>query len=161
MKIQIRPEEPADFPAIHTLVTRAFQSQTEPALVDRLREEDAAALSLVFFSPMTIENNLFGKHLFGLAPLAVKPELQKQGIGSKLVRKGLETGISWRWDAVFVLGSPTYYQRFGFKEAALSALFTEYDVPSPDFMVMPLYPHGLDGCSGLAAYHPLFAEIGV
>jgi putative acetyltransferase len=110
---------------------------------------------------MTVENNIFGKHLFGLAPLAVKPELQQQGIGSKLVRKGLETGISWRWDAVFVLGSPAYYQRFGFKEAGLSALFSEYDVPSPDFMVIRLSPRGLDGCSGIASYHPVFKELGM
>jgi putative acetyltransferase len=172
MRILIRPEEPEDIPAIHNIVTRAFTSQSEPALVDRLREEDAAALSVVaeinkevvghvLFSPMTIENNLFNKHCFGLAPLAVKPELQHQGIGSKLVRFGLERSLALRWDAVFVLGSAAYYHRFGFTEAGKSDLFTEYEVPSEDFMVLALNPRGLDGCSGLAIYHTVFKELGV
>jgi len=168
--VTIRPEEDSDIQAIHSIVLAAFQSPLEPLLVDKLRNADAATLSLVaveddkvvghiLFSPISVENNLFEKRFLGLAPLAVKPEYQKQGIGSKLVRKGLSLCLAKGWHAVFVLGSPEYYPRFGFEETQKYNLFTEYEVPPEDFMVVTLRPGALDGCAGLVSYHPIFKEI--
>lgn len=170
--VLIRPESERDIQSIHSVVLAAFQSPLEPMLVDRLRNENAALLSLVaeadgkvvghiLFSPMTIENNLLNKRFLGLAPLSVKPEYQKQGIGSKLVRKGLEMSLATGWNAVFVLGSPDYYPRFGFTEAQKFNLFTEYDVPSENFMILALRPGGLDGCGGLTSYHKIFKELAI
>ena len=172
MKIEVRPEVPGDIGAIRSVITRAFRSQNEPMLVDRLREAGAAALSLVavvdgkiaghiLFSPMTMDPDLFGVAIFGLAPLAVAPEYQKQGIGRKLVQRGLDIGIGWRWHAVFVLGASGYYRRFGFKKASQYALFTEYDVPEENFMVVFLRPNAIDSLHGVALYHPIFKETGV
>lgn len=168
--VTIRTEIDEDIRSIHSVVLAAFQSPLEPMLVDKLRNADAAALSLVavedekivghiLFSPITVENNLFSKRFLGLAPLAVKPEYQRQGIGSKLVRKGLEMCLSCGWNGVFVLGSPTYYSRFGFEETLKHNLFSEYEVSPEDFMVLALRPGGLDGCAGLVSYNPLFKEI--
>jgi len=172
VKLKIRPEEPRDVDFIRSVVLRAFRSQNEPLLVDRLREAGAAALSLVaeadgkvvghvLFSPMRLDPAAEGLSLYGLAPLAVAPEYQKQGIGSRLVRRALDLGLGQRWAAAFVLGSPGYYSRFGFENAGAHALFCEYDVPEEDFMVLPLWRHTLDYLHGVACYHPIFKEVGV
>jgi len=173
MKLVIRPENLEDKEAIHAVVQRAFQSLAEPLLVDRLRQENAAALSLVaeadrkivgyiLFSPMTLGPATFEQRVFGLAPLAVLPEYQKQGIGSKLVRRGLSMGISSGWKRVFVLGSPAYYSRFGFKKASDYNYFSEYEVPDETFMVVSLDSVEMAvGQAYLAQYHPLFKELSV
>jgi putative acetyltransferase len=175
MKINIRMEEPEDIQQIHAVEFRAFRSEGEPRLVDRLREEDIESLSLVaeaddkivghiLFSPMTLDpEEMNYKHrVFGLAPLAVLPDYQKMGIGSKLVQRGLSTGISLGWKLVFVLGSPEYYSRFGFKQASKYNFYSEYEVPEENFMVVSLEPGGLfTGPAYLAQYHPVFKETGV
>lgn len=175
MKLKVRYEEAADIPVVHNVVFRAFQSQEEPHLVDRLREEGAAALSLVaevdgkivghvLFSPMTLdpENPAYQDRVFGLAPLAVLPEYQKTGIGTSLVQRGLSLGITRRWKLVFVLGDPAYYSRFGFEQASRFNFFSEYDAPLEAFSVVSLDPAGLAaGPATLASYHPVFKEIGV
>jgi putative acetyltransferase len=170
MKINIRRETTEDIEAIHEVEFRAFRSEEEPLLVDRLREEDIDFLSLVaevdggiaghiLFSPMTLdpENLNYKNRVFGLAPLAVLPEYQKSGIGSRLVQHGLSTGISLGWKLVFVLGSPDYYSRFGFEQASKYNYFCEYEVPDENFMVVSLAPGGLSvGQAYLAQYHPIF-----
>ena len=175
MKLKVRYEEAGDIPAVRNVVFRAFRSQDEPRLVDRLREEGAAALSLVaevdgkiaghvLFSPMTLdpENPAYEGRVFGLAPLAVLPEYQKTGIGTSLVQRGLSLGITLRWKLVFVLGDPAYYSRFGFKQASSYNFFSEYDAPLDVFSVVSLDPTGLAvGPATLALYHPVFKEIGV
>lgn len=173
MKLTIRPENPEDKEAIHAVVQRAFQNLTEPLLVERLHQENAAALSLVaeidkkiigyiLFSPMTLDPVAFEQHIFALAPLAVLPEYQKQGTGSKLVRRGLSMGISSGWKRVFVLGSPTYYSQFGFKKASDYNYFCEYESPDENFMVVSLDSVEMPiGQAYLAQYHPLFKELSV
>ncbi len=73
----------------------------------------------LMLSPITI-NGMEGPWL-GLAPVAVHPDWQGQGIGSDLVREGLDTALEMDWKAVVVLGDPTYYSRFGFAPPASSA----------------------------------------
>lgn len=170
--VEIRLEENVDRPFIHSVVLTAFRNSAEPALVDALRAANAATLSLVaveegkivghvLFSPVSSEFDLFGKHFLGLAPLAVAPNYQKLGIGSKLVRRGLEMALADGWDAVFVLGSPAYYARFGFTRVDDWNLTCEYPVPPQEFLAVTLKTHGLDGCGGLVSYHPIFKEMGV
>lgn len=170
--LQIRPEEQADSPLIHRLVVSAFGNDAEADLVDALRAAGAATLSLVavqdgqlvghvLFSPVSSEFDLFGKHLLGLAPLAVSPERQKQGIGGQLIRRGLEIALVSGWDAIFVLGSPAYYARFGFSGVTEWNLTCSYSAQAQEFMAVTLKPHGLDGCGGVVSYHPLFQQFGV
>lgn len=76
----------------------------------------------------------------GLAPMAVAPERQRQGIGSALVRAGLDRCKEPGFGAIVVLGHPEYYPRFGFSIAKRFDIGCEYEVPDEVFMVMELQP---------------------
>ena len=127
--MKIRTETPQDINAIEQITIAAFDGkwysdQTEYLVIKRLREAGAMSLSLVAetdgkvighvaFSVVTIN----GKNVdwFGLGPVAVSPELQKQGIGSKLIREGLLLIKEKGAKGCVLEGDPGYYQRFGFR----------------------------------------------
>jgi putative acetyltransferase len=96
----------------------------------------------------------------GLAPMAVLPARQRQGIGSALVRDGLGRCRELGYEAVVVLGHPGYYPRFGFVPASRFGIGCEYDVPAEVFMALELVPGALRGKPGTIRYHPAFAELG-
>lgn len=77
-------------------------------------------------------------NIYGLAPMCVAPEYQNQGIGTKLVEKVIQEAKKNNIDAIFVLGHPSYYPRFGFKPTSLYKIKCEYDVPADVFMVLDL-----------------------
>ncbi len=125
----IRAEQPTDIVAIHQVVEAAFGQPAEAELVDRLRANGKAVLSLVaenygvivgqiLFSEVTVEVNPPAIKLIGLAPLAVAPAQQRSGIGSLLSRAGLEGCRALGYQAAVVLGHPEYYPRFGFVPAS-------------------------------------------
>jgi putative acetyltransferase len=95
----------------------------------------------------------------GLAPLAVLPECQRQGIGAQLVWHGLDECRRLEQDFVVVLGHPEYYRRFGFVPAASKNLRCEYPVPPEAFMVLKLRSGALENCDGLVKYGPEFREL--
>jgi putative acetyltransferase len=124
----IRPERPDEVAAVHRVNAEAFGQPNEADLVDALRANGKAVLSLVaeldgqvvghvLFSPMSVEP-AGACRAVGLAPLAVLPERQRQGIGSALVRDGIERCRNLGFDIVLLLGEPEYYSRFGFINAA-------------------------------------------
>lgn len=164
----IRREIASDVAQIHDVNERAFESAGEADLVDALREQAAPFLSIVAeddgaivghiaFSPVTIEHADGSTiAIIGLAPMSVAPERQNEGIGSQLVRFGLDECRRAGFAAVVVLGHPEYYPRFGFRPASTAGLRSEYDVPDPVFMVLALSP-GVD-LSGIARYHAAFAR---
>ena len=166
MAVKLRYETAADIAQIHEVNERAFGQPGEAGLVDALREQatpflsivaddDGAIVGHICFTPVTIAD---GNHLvMGLAPMAVVPERQNQGIGSQLVRFGLDECRRVGAVAVVVLGHPEYYPRFGFRPASSAGLRSEYDVPDPVFMVLALTP-GVD-LRGIARYHEAFADI--
>lgn len=165
----IRPETPDDVAAVRRINELAFGQPDEAALVDRLRATDQPQISLVaveneqilghiFFSPVSIEPSISGFSAMGLAPMAVLPERQNQGIGSMLVRDGLEVCRQLGVDAVVVVGHPKYYPRFGFVQASQKGLACEYPVPDDVFMVIEMKPDALTGLQGLIKYCPEFNE---
>jgi putative acetyltransferase len=167
--IVIRAETTKDQAAIRRVNELAFARRNEADLVDALREKAAPIVSLVaaldekvvghiFFSPVTIESETAAFTAMGLAPMAVLPEYQNQGIGSHLVREGLKECERHGHEIVVVLGHPAYYPRFGFKAASLKGLRSEYDVPDEVFMVTELKPDALAGRKGLVKYHPEFGK---
>jgi putative acetyltransferase len=168
--IDIRSECDADHAAIRAVVTKAFSSGVEARLVDLLRQRKKAPISLVanlgdrivghaLFSPITIESAPEAFRGLGLAPVAVLPDFQRRGIGSRLIREGLERCREGGYDAVVVLGHPAYYPRFGFRTAGHFGLGNEYNAADA-FMVLGLKAGITDQIRGLVRYAPEFQELG-
>ncbi len=95
----------------------------------------------------------------GLAPMAVIPSCQRNGIGSALVRAGLDQCRQLGYGAVVVLGHPEYYPRFGFTPAGQFGLRSEYDVPEEVFVALELDAGFLSGASGTVKYDPAFSSL--
>jgi putative acetyltransferase len=168
--ILIRAETAEDFASVRGVDELAFGRQNEADLVDALRENASSCISLVavvdeqvvghiFFSPVSIESESNVVTAMGLAPMAVLPSHQNQGIGSQLVREGLRECQLIGENIVVVLGHPNYYPRFGFVPASLKGLRSEYDVPDEVFMVAELTEGALAGRGGLVKYHPEFSKV--
>jgi putative acetyltransferase len=164
--VLIRAEQPGDWVAVHRVNESAFETPLEANLVDALRQQASDAVSLVaehggaiighiMLSPLTLSEHPDLK-LMGLAPMAVAPPHQRSGVGSALVRAGLERCKELGYGAVVVLGHPEYYPRFGFSPASRFGIGCEYDVPEDVFMMLELQPGFLDGTSGVIRYHDAF-----
>jgi putative acetyltransferase len=93
-----------------------------------------------------------------LAPVAVHRDFQNRGIGSTLIREGLERCKQSGYDAVVVLGHMHYYPRFGFRTASAYGLGNEYGVDDA-FMILGLKDGILDRINGLVRYAPEFREV--
>jgi putative acetyltransferase len=167
--ITIRSETPEDYATVYRINTFAFASEGEATLVDKLRAvhphvslvavKDSRVVGHIFFSPVSVESDVANFMALGLAPMAVLPKYQNQGIGSQLVRQGLKECESQGHDIVFVVGHPNYYPRFGFSPAKAKGIGCEYPVPDEVFMVVELKPEALGGRTGLVRYRPEFAEV--
>jgi len=140
--MRIRPEAPKDQDAIREVHRRAFHGEGEAKLVDALRCDGDAAISLVAETEGEIVGHILFSRLqaplraLALAPLAVLPEAQGRGTGSALIRTGLEQAVAEGWEAVFVLGAPAFYGRFGFTTDAAKGFTSAYS--GPHFMAMLL-----------------------
>ncbi len=167
--VTIRAETAEDIPAVRRVNELAFGQPDEADLVDALRAAARLHVSLVavshgqvvghiFFSPVTLEAEAVAPTIFGLAPMAVLPERQNQGIGSRLVREGMRECQRLGCDVVVVVGHPEYYPRFGFIPASRRGLRCEYPVPDEVFMVAELRPNALSG-PGLVRYRPEFGSV--
>lgn len=175
--IEIRDEKPGDESAIREVTEQAFEGSEfgyngEAGLIDELRSQNAATISLVaevsdqivghiLFSPATIERKDGLSKGFGLAPMSVLPEFQKQGIGSRLIKDGLEIVSESDCDFVIVLGHPEYYPKFGFAPASASNVVCEFEgIPDEAFMIRWFkQPASVDERVA-AKYHPVFSSLG-
>ena len=162
----IRLEDPGDIPDIHHVNREAFGTAVEADLVDALRRQAQPLISLVaiaddviaghiLFSLVTLSSDASAR-IAGLAPMAVLPARQRQGIGTALVTAGLDECRRLSFDAVVVLGHAESYPRFGFTPASRYGLTCEYDVPEDVFMATELTSGALAGRSGVIRYHPAF-----
>jgi putative acetyltransferase len=165
----IRNEREADRAAIHALNTATFETPAEADLVDALRqqahpvvslvaEENQAIVGHILFSPVELPGHPETR-IMGLAPMAVAPGLQNKGIGSALVRAGLEQCRQLGFGAVVVLGHPGFYPRFGFAPATRFGIGCDYEVPEEVFRALELRPGTLRGASGKVRYHAAFAGL--
>jgi putative acetyltransferase len=167
--MHIRSERLADIPRIRAVNLAAFETSTEADLVDALRaqaepivslvaEDDDALVGHILFSPVTLIEHP-ELPIIGLAPMAVVPARQRQGIGSALVHDGLPRCRRLGFGVVIVLGHAEYYPRFGFMPASHFGLRCEYDVPEDVFMVLELEEGALDGKAGTIRYHSAFGSV--
>ena len=164
MRVSIRPEKPSDEQGIYDVVAQAFETPAEAELVRELRPLVTPWISLVacrgkeivghiLFTPVKV--GLTGMAM-ALGPMAVAPEYQSRGVGSKLVRAGLAACRKRGHGVVFVLGHTDFYPRFGFRSAA--PLGFRYGNAELDryFMVNELSSRALSRLSGSVRYHPGF-----
>ncbi|SKB36656.1 N-acetyltransferase [Luteibacter sp. 22Crub2.1] len=163
---EVRAATAADLDAIVAIHRAAFGRDAEATLVRKLVDAGRATVSLVavddedtvighvLLSPVTIEEGDDGKSL-GLAPVAVHPEHQRQGIGHALIEEGIGACFVQDARAVFVLGSPAYYTKFGFGKASAHGLHDASEGGNA-FQVLPLTIEGLTGYRGRVDYAPEF-----
>ena len=166
MSIEIREERPDDVAAVRDLNRRAFGQDQESNIVDALRANGAALLSLV----ATVDDRVVGHIMYSplsvgdvngaaLGPMAVIPERQRQGIGSKLVEAGNRKLKDAGCPFIIVVGHADYYPRFGFTPASEHGIKCEWDVPNDVFMLLFLDEAKMQGVSGLARYRHEFSSV--
>ena len=173
-QLRIRQETPDDFKEIFEVNHIAFGQDNEAKLVDALRSNPTLfipELSLV----ATVNNKIVGHILItkiiikdnngnlneslGLAPMAVRPEFQKSGIGGQLIKQGLKVAAELGFKSVIVLGHKHYYPKFGFEPADKWKIKAPFDVPSNVFMAIELVKDGLKNISGTVIYPKEFETV--
>jgi putative acetyltransferase len=164
--IEIRDERPNDVAAVRLVNQRAFEQDSEANIVDALRANGAAMLSLVaivggeivghiMHSPVDIS----GVTAAALGPMAVVPAHQRRGIGSRLVDAGSDRLARAGVPAIVVVGHPVFYPRFGFTPASRYGIRCEWPVPDEVFMILVLNASRMAGVTGLAKYRSEFAIV--
>src|SRR6266498_4270007 len=167
MEFKIQNEEPTNIDQVRAILQAAFPTDAESKLVDSLRTNGKAIISLVaigeeevlchvLFSPITTSPQSPARGI-GLAPVAVRPDVQSQGVGSQLIREGLHLCQELGFDYCVVLGSPKYYRRFGFEKASGFGISNEYGVDE-EFMLIKFSDCNVHG---LVKYAPELAALSV
>lgn len=161
MNVLIRPETPADREGIADVNRLAFGQPDEARLVEELRtggfvrvsllaEVNSRILGHILFSDLPIVSEHRTTAALSLAPLAVLPEYQRQGIGQSLVKAGLATCRKLGHRIVIVLGDPQYYARFGFSPKLAEPL--ESPFAGGSFMALELVSGSLSNVAGRVTY---------
>jgi putative acetyltransferase len=164
--IEIREERPDGLASIRELNRRAFGQNQEGNIIDAVRANGAALLSLVatlddrvvghiMYSPATVAGSVRGA---ALGPMAVLPKYQRQGIGGKLVEAGNRKLNDAGCPFIIVVGHANYYPRFGFRPASKHGIKCEWDVPDDAFMLLVLDEAKMKSVSGLATYRREFSS---
>ena len=165
----IRDENAVDLDAIRTVNRLAFGQDAEPTLVDRLRDEGYARVSLVAEVDGRVRGHILFSDLpivtpdgatiiaYALAPMAVAPEFQRREIGSALDRAGLEACRARGCRVVIVLGHRAFHPRFGFSSSLARQIKAPYS--GEDFMAVELEPGAMADVHGRVTYPPPFDEV--
>ena len=168
--VHIRPEREGDRGEIRRVVRAAFGQDDEVVLIDRLRGAAEPFVSLVaadhgqvighiLYTPATLAECEAGARMMCLAPLAVDPERQGEGIGSALIARGFEACRALGVDVVFVLGHAAYYLRRGFEPANAFGLIYQSETNAPAFFLRELNEGVLVGARGKVRFHRAFDDI--
>jgi len=171
-KLVVRVETAADIHAVRKLNKKAFKGNSESKLVDAIREADyfipgfsivaekgGVIVGHILFSPIKIKDEAVSTPALALAPMAVSPEFQNQGVGSALIKFGLEECRKAGHKIIVVVGHDEYYPRFGFVRAIDKGLKLPFEAPDEVFMALELVPGALTGVKGMVEYPAEFHAI--
>lgn len=159
----IRAESEHDHMEVRRLHAAAFGTHAEADLVDRLREDGDAVISLVAEQAGALAGHVMLSRMaapfpaLGLAPVSVDSRYRRQGIAARLIEAGLDLARQQGWTGVFVLGDPAYYARFGFRAETAASFESAYS--GPYFMALALNGD-LPVSTGPVAYAPAFDALG-
>jgi len=168
--VEVRIRQLEDAEAIRRVLNAAFQRPNEADLVEALRRNDHLLFSLVAevegsmvgyiaFSPVNLKGEEHSFWAEGLGPVAVLPEYQRMGIGSALVRAGVEAMFRRGYRIIVVLGDPAFYGRLGFERSTRYGIRWEHDAPEALFQVIGRNVEALKGARGVVSYMPEFQNV--
>lgn len=176
MTFTTRQEISNDYQKVSEIIEEAFRNvemsdHKEHFLVERLRNSDAfiAELSIVaeneneiaghiLLTEIKIKNGSKAFDSLALAPLSVKPNFQKQGIGGKLIKEAHKKAKELGFTSIVLLGHEDYYPKFGYELTSKYGISLPFDVPEKNCMVIELSDKGLEGVSGIVEYSKAFFE---
>lgn len=155
-----RPEAPNDIASVRSVVLAAFPTADEADLVDSLRRDPAwidglsmvavdAAGAVAGYALLT-RCSVDEEEALCLAPCAVRPDVQRQGVGTAVITAAIDAARALGESLVIVLGHPAYYPRFGFRRASDAGIRLSIDVPDDALMVLSL--NGAPVPSGMVKY---------
>jgi putative acetyltransferase len=160
----VRSEAPGDVVAIRVVDEAAFGRSAEARLVDDLRAAGDSVFSLVAVEGETVIGHAMFSRLkapfpaLALGPVAVPPDRQRMGVGSRLIREGIARSEAAGWLGIFVLGDPAFYRRFGFEVGKASGFTSPY--AGPHWMALSLGPNELPTGAGSIQHAAAFAKLG-
>jgi putative acetyltransferase len=171
--ISIRPETPADYYPIYEINKTAFDGrEAEPRLVEALRgtehfipelslvaEDEGELVGHILFTKLIVETEADRLVGISLAPMAVRPSHQNEGIGSALVKYGIEKVRELGYPFIIVLGHPWFYPRFGFSAALARSLECPFGECGEAWMALELKPGALQGVRGKVVYPESFKDV--
>jgi putative acetyltransferase len=170
--IQIRAERSGDLEDIRQINDAAFKGGNESRLVEAIRnselfvpelslaaEVEGKLIGHILFSIVSIKSDDIEVPTLALAPMAVEPEYQNQGVGSKLVIGGLKRAKELGFEHVVVLGHPEFYPRFGFVPASTKGIDSPFPVPDEVFMALEIKEGSLNEIKGKIVYPPAFETV--
>ncbi len=168
--MNIREEEDSDIQKVWKVNAEAFETEGEANLVNDLRNSGTSYISLVaeegediighiLFTPVDLIGDKSDVRVMGLAPMAVVVKYQRKGVGSQLVKVGIERCKAHGCDALVVLGHPEYYPKFGFVPSVDYRIKSEYEVPDEVFMVLELSDGSLKNKAGTIRFHAAFDKL--
>ena len=161
--MNIRDERSQERQAVYDVVSAAFGRTAEAELVDGLRRDSDCIVSLVAEENGAVVGHVSLSRMeapfraLALAPVSVAPSRQRSGIGSVLIRTAIERARAEGWTAIFVLGDPGYYKRFGFDRKLAAGFSSPY--AGAHFMALSLAP-ALPATSGVLRHARAFAATG-
>jgi putative acetyltransferase len=160
----VRSESPVDIAGIRVVEEAAFLQSAEADLVDDLRAAGDSVFSLIAVEGETVTGHAMFSRLqapfpaLALGPVAVLPDRQRMGGGSRLIREGIARSEAAGWLGIFVLGDPAFYRRFGFDAGKASGFISPY--AGPHLMALPLGRNELPTDTGSIQHAPAFAKLG-
>ncbi len=176
MEVILRPEKLVDYKAVFKLIEEAFNSEQfsdgkEQFLVEKLRKSNAfipelsivveyrdEILGHILLTKIKIVNKKESFDSLALAPVSVKPKLQKQGIGGQLIKESHRLAKKLGYQSIVLLGHENYYPKFGYELCSKYGIKIPFEAPDENCMVIELVENGLQGVNGTVQYDKAFFE---